>query len=129
MDISQADDGRWIGEADFPTQGLLDFRVEISASGDRVRIVAPLPDPAPTFSGALSDEGKKLVGHFTQGDENLPFILEHTGDADLSPELLAIESGAVRTELTVLAADAAALRDRFNTYADRTRLVTILSPT
>jgi hypothetical protein len=52
-----------------------------------------------------------------------------TGDAQFSPELLALEAVAEdSTRVTRLSADGAQLRAQFNADRDQTRLVMLLSP-
>jgi copper chaperone CopZ len=127
-DIAPADGGRWIGEIDFPSQGVENLSPEIVVEGRAVRFVVPLPDRV-MLAGELSAGGDSLAGRFKQADTDLAFVLVRSGEAVLSKELLAMETPAGEAAVTVLSDDWTELKQEFNGAAGRTRLLLLLSPT
>jgi len=128
-DIARGGDG-WIGEMDFPSQGLENIAARISVDGRAVRLVFPLPgDMEAAFAGELDAGGDSLTGRFTQGDSDVPFTLVRSGEAALSPTLLAMETAPDEAAVTHLSGGWPELKREFNEAVDRTRLLLILSPT
>jgi copper chaperone CopZ len=127
-DIGPAGEAHWIGEADFPSQGLENVALRISVEGRDVRLVVPLPDEV-AFAGELSAGGDSLTGRFTQGETDIPFVLVRSGEAVISEELLAMEAPVDDAAVTILSDGWPELKREFNAAADRTRLLLLLSPT
>lgn len=120
LGLSLAADGS--GEIWFPTQGptrhaLSDYEL---ADG---RVAFTTVDPqgiVSSFAGELA--GDTIRGELSEQGMVVPFELRRqSAEAGVS--------GGAAPDLTVLAADGAALRDAFNRDRDKVRVVTILSPT
>ncbi|MGH2570890.1 MAG: mercuric transporter MerT family protein [bacterium] len=127
-DLGTTESGRWIGEVDSPSQGLENISLQVGSEGRAVRLVVSLPDEV-VFAGELSADGDSIVGRFSQGDADLPFVLVRSGEVALSKELLAMEAGGDDGHVTALADDWRELTQAFNDGAGRTRLLMLLSPT
>lgn len=71
------DDGAWRGDISIPAQNardleLVDVKIEGASVGFRI---AGVPGN-PTFSGSLTEDGRRIEGEFVQGGMTMPFTLE-----------------------------------------------------
>ncbi len=91
LDFKTDDGGAIVGDISIPAQSLQDRAlVAVSLDGDRAKFaIADIPGN-PTFDGALSADGAKIEGKFTQGGATLDFALSRaTGAADRARTALA----------------------------------------
>jgi CubicO group peptidase (beta-lactamase class C family) len=79
IDFSLKPDGSWSGDISIPAQNAKDLPLgNITAKGKDVSFeIAGVPG-SPTFKGALSDDGQKISGQFTQGGEPFPFAMSRS---------------------------------------------------
>jgi hypothetical protein len=80
VDLDKTADG-WIGSISIPAQGASGIPLDAISFNDgkgAFRIKAP---GDPSFSGALSADGKSLDGQFSQGPMSLPLKLARNGEA------------------------------------------------
>lgn len=80
VDLDKTASG-WIGSVSIPAQGAngLPLDAITLADGKASFHFKGVPGD-PTFAGALSSDGKSMVGNFTQGTATLPLKLTRTGD-------------------------------------------------
>lgn len=85
VDLAAAEDGSLSGDIDIPLQGAKDLALSgITVDGDRVEFaIAGIPGD-PRFAGTLVEDGRSIVGDFTQGGASYPFMLKRTGEAQVS---------------------------------------------
>ena len=81
IDITSDADGRLSGDISIPVQQIRDRALgSFAASGNTVSFVIPGIPGAPTFEGALSEDGATLSGPFRQGGAELTFSLRRGDD-------------------------------------------------
>jgi hypothetical protein len=73
IDLDQNEKGEWIGDLDFPQEGMTDFPLShIAVEGNTVKFeMAGIPGD-PSFDGEISPDGKILAGDFGQGGGSVP---------------------------------------------------------
>ena len=128
LDIGQLE-SRWVGEFDLAGTGIEDYPVDVSVSGDtlKLRFSAVSID----FDGRLSEDGESFTGRARQKGEGEDWELsfERAGTVSFSDEFLKLEAVAADPDaVQPLAADARELREAFNSDKDQVRLVLLLSP-
>ena len=127
MDLGRVN-SRWVGEFDLLKYGVKNFPVDISAVEPTITLY--LTAMGMEYEGTLSEDGQTLQGKGRTGDEWKEIVFSRTGDAEFSEDFLELESAADDPSLVeILTSDAAALRERFNADADKTRLLMLLAPT
>lgn len=131
IDVYTLARGRWIAEADIPSQDVRDFPLSIDLSGDTVRFqLSRSGREGPVLRVVLSRRGDALIGTFAQEGSETPARLSRIGRPDISDELRSMSGDpSGKHGLTVLSGDSRELRESFNAHADRVRLVMLLSPT
>ncbi|HEY4364403.1 MAG TPA: hypothetical protein VGN17_25785 [Bryobacteraceae bacterium] len=83
VDLDKGSDG-WIGSISIPAQGASGMPLEAISFADGKGSFRLKGGPGdPTFTGALSADGKTLDGNFTQGPNSLPLKLSRTGEANV----------------------------------------------
>ncbi len=81
VDLDKTADG-WIGSVSIPAQGATGMPLEKITFADGKGTFHLKGGPGdPTWTGALSADGKTLDGTFTQGPQSLPLKFSRTGDA------------------------------------------------
>ncbi|MGQ0722045.1 MAG: heavy-metal-associated domain-containing protein, partial [Candidatus Eiseniibacteriota bacterium] len=120
---------RWVGEFDLMEFQVEDYPVEVSEAGETIRLHFTAIET--DFEGRLGEDGSRIGGTATIGDEQVPLELRRvTAEPQFSKDFLALETAAGEPSLvTELSSDARPLRDRFNADRDKTRLLMLLSPT
>jgi CubicO group peptidase (beta-lactamase class C family) len=79
IDFSLKPDGNWSGDISIPAQNAKDLPLgNITAKGKQVSFEISGVPGAPTFKGALSDDGQKVAGQLTQGGEAFPFAMSRS---------------------------------------------------
>lgn len=64
--------GAWTGTISIPAQDLHDYALApVEVEGERIRFVMPGIPGTPTFEGWLEEDGRRIAGTFTQGDQRL----------------------------------------------------------
>jgi hypothetical protein len=79
--------GHWVGHMDVPSQGLLAYPlVNVSRDGDRVTADALMfPAPNVRLETTLSDDERRLTGHFKQGPYDLEIDFARNDDYAAAP--------------------------------------------
>lgn len=76
VDFTQKEDGSWVGDITIPAQNAKDLPLaNVSLKAKEVSFEIPGIPGNPTFKGALSDDGSKITGNFTQSGQAFPFTL------------------------------------------------------
>jgi CubicO group peptidase (beta-lactamase class C family) len=76
IDFTQKEDGSWTGDISIPAQNAKDLPLgNISLKGNDISFEITGVPGNPTFKGALSEDGQKISGQFTQGGQTFPFSL------------------------------------------------------
>jgi hypothetical protein len=79
IDFSLKPDGNWSGDISIPAQNAKDLPLgNITVKGKDVSFEISGVPGAPTFKGALSDDGQKISGQFTQGGQVFPFTMSRS---------------------------------------------------
>jgi copper chaperone CopZ len=127
MDLGRVN-SRWVGEFDLLRYEVTNYPVEVSSVEPIITLY--LTAMGMEFEGTLSGDGQTLQGKGRTGDEWKEIVFSRTGGAEFSEDFLELESAADDPSLVeILTSDAAALRERFNADADKTRLLMLLAPT
>jgi CubicO group peptidase (beta-lactamase class C family) len=90
VDLTQ-DGGAWKGDISIPLQGAKDLPLlNVKADGTSVSFEIQGIPGTPTFNGALSADGAKIAGDFSQGGGKFPFELRRgAAPADTAKDALA----------------------------------------
>ncbi|MGB7295584.1 MAG: serine hydrolase [Candidatus Aminicenantales bacterium] len=79
IDFAQQPDGTWSGDISIPMQNAKDLPLgNIALKGNDVSFEISGVPGAPTFKGALNEDGQKISGQFTQGGETFPFAMSRS---------------------------------------------------
>ena len=79
IDLAQKPDGSWSGDISIPAQDAKDLPLgNITAKGKDVSFEITGVPGTPTFKGALSDDGQKISGQFSQGGQDFPFAMSRS---------------------------------------------------
>lgn len=79
INLAQKSDGSWSGDISIPAQDAKDLPLgNITAKGKDVSFEITGVPGTPTFKGALSDDGQKISGQFTQGGQAFPFTMNRS---------------------------------------------------
>ena len=79
IDLAQKADGSWSGDISIPAQDAKDLPLgNITAKGKDVSFEITGVPGTPTFKGALSDDGQKISGQFSQGGQDFPFAMSRS---------------------------------------------------
>jgi len=79
IDFMLKPDGTWSGDISIPDQNAKDLPLgTIIAKGKEVSFEISGVPGSPTFKGALSDDGQKISGQFTQGGQDFPFAMSRS---------------------------------------------------
>lgn len=79
IDFEQKQDGSWSGDISIPMQNAKDLPLgNIRVEGNDVSFEISGVPGSPTFKGALSDDGQRISGQFTQGGQAFPFVMSRS---------------------------------------------------
>ncbi|HEX4953642.1 MAG TPA: serine hydrolase [Thermoanaerobaculia bacterium] len=82
IDLGPTSGGGWKGDISIPAQMIRDLGLTIlEVTPPKVRVEIPGIPGQPTFDGALSADGAKIAGTFTQGGASFPFELVRSAPA------------------------------------------------
>lgn len=119
---------RWVGEFDLPKYDVMDYPVEVKATGDTIELF--LTAIGMSFKGSLDDDGVLTGVGQSPGVENESVSFRRTGPAEFSEGFVELEAAADDPSLLEnLSDDGGKLRKRFNSDREKTRLLMLLSPT
>jgi copper chaperone CopZ len=123
--VARLDGERWVGEIDVPSEGLVDYPLEVTVNGDSLTMRIGNA----YLIGTVSEDGKSFAGVAWLGDDEAPITLERVGDPEFSETFLELERAAADPDAVgELSDDAGELRERFNQDTDKVRLVMLLAP-
>jgi len=119
---------RWVGEFDLPKYNVVDYPVEVKATGDTIELF--LTAIGMSFKGSIDDDGVLTGVGQSPGAENESISFRRTGPAEFSEGFLELEAAADDPSLLEILSDGGGeLRKRFNADSEKTRLLMLLSPT
>jgi len=73
--------GTWSGDISIPLQQTEDFPLsDVVVEGDRISFAMAGVPGDPKFDGTISEDGLTISGAFTQGGQNLEFLLSREGE-------------------------------------------------
>jgi CubicO group peptidase (beta-lactamase class C family) len=76
IDFAPQTGGAWSGDISIPAQNAKDLPLgKIVLAGKDISFEITGIPGAPAFKGALSDDGQKIAGQFTQGGQTFPFAM------------------------------------------------------
>jgi copper chaperone CopZ len=123
--VALLDGERWVGEIDVPSEGLVDYPLEVTVEGDSLTMRIGNA----YVLGVVSEDGKSFSGTAWLGDDEVPVALDRVGDPEFSETFLELERAAAEPDAVgELSDDASELRQRFNRDVDKVRLVMLLAP-
>jgi copper chaperone CopZ len=119
---------RWVGEFDLPKYNVMNYPVEVQATGDTIELF--LTAIGMSFKGSIGNDGVLSGVGQSPGAENESVTFQRTGPAEFSDGILGLEAAAHDPSLVAsLSDDGSELREQFNADREKTRLLMLLSPT